>query len=150
MQLKRLLTPASLLLVLLLSGCGTVLNHFVHKIDVQQGNILTQDMINNIKIGMESRHVMYYLGSPQLIGPLHANEWNYFYSLKAGSGEYQEKRFNITFVDNKVATIEGDLKPLPVSDDAPTSKSVLVTVPYQDRDYTFWGKIKRFFSAKEI
>ena len=76
--------PASLLLALLLSGCGTVLNHFVHKIDIQQGNILTQDMINNIEIGMESRHVMYYLGSPQLIGPLHANEWNYFYSLKSG------------------------------------------------------------------
>src|SRR5687767_12705852 len=53
-------------LVLLLAGCQHVpmLGLSPHKIDIQQGNYVTQDMVDKLKPGMSRSQVRFALGTP--------------------------------------------------------------------------------------
>ena len=60
------LLAVSLLLVLLVSGCSTLRFPGVYRIDVGQGNILTQEMVDKLRIGMTPRQVEFVMGSPMI------------------------------------------------------------------------------------
>lgn len=63
---------------LLLSACS------IHKIDVQQGNVITQEMLEKLTIGMEKKQVKHLLGTPLVEDPFHKDRWDYVYSYKSG------------------------------------------------------------------
>ncbi|HMY82247.1 MAG TPA: outer membrane protein assembly factor BamE, partial [Agitococcus sp.] len=74
--------------LILLPACST-LNNFknsltVYKIDLPQGNPITQDMANKLKIGMTPSQVRYVLGSPMVTDTFNANRWDYVYRFTAG------------------------------------------------------------------
>jgi len=72
-------------LTLLIGACAP------YRIDVQQGNYLTQNEISQLSTGMSKREVRYILGTPLIIDPFHENRWEYFYSLrKGGKSEVQD------------------------------------------------------------
>lgn len=54
----------------------------VYKLNVQQGNIVTQDMLDKLKPGMTERQVIYIMGNPVLRTPYQENRWDYFYTLE--------------------------------------------------------------------
>lgn len=90
--------------VLALSGCLRP-----YKMDIQQGNIVTQDMIDKLKPGMSQREVRFVLGSPMIEDPFHANRWDYAYVLKKGRDPNIEKRVvTVLFEDGKLASVDGD------------------------------------------
>ncbi|MFA5626731.1 MAG: outer membrane protein assembly factor BamE [Thiohalomonadaceae bacterium] len=53
--------------------------------DIQQGNMVTQDKLAQLQIGMDKRQVTYIMGPAMLTDPFHANRWDYFYSFTPGS-----------------------------------------------------------------
>ncbi|HSQ05349.1 MAG TPA: outer membrane protein assembly factor BamE, partial [Burkholderiales bacterium] len=70
------------LLLLLLAGCSRVPmlpNLTPYKIDVQQGNYITQDMVAKLKPGMTRSQVRFILGTPLIADPFHAQRWDYLY-----------------------------------------------------------------------
>jgi outer membrane protein assembly factor BamE len=97
---------AILLSCLALAGCG-----FVHKIDVQQGNYITQDMVDKLKPGMTRAEVRQVLGTPMLADVFHANRWDYYYSNVKGGKAEDRKRFSVFFQDDKVASFTGQAHP---------------------------------------
>lgn len=68
----------ALLLSLAVSSC------IVYKVDVQQGNVVTKEMLAQIEPGMTKREVKSRLGTPLVVDPFHANRWDYYYSIKEG------------------------------------------------------------------
>ncbi len=56
----------------------------VHKIDIQQGNVITREMMETLTPGMDKRRVQLAIGSPMIQDPFHPNRWDYVYSFKAG------------------------------------------------------------------
>jgi outer membrane protein assembly factor BamE len=70
--------------VLLMSACS------VHKIDIQQGNVITQEMFEKLKIGMEKKRVEGILGTPLVTDPFHRDRWDYVYVYKAGNTDTQQ------------------------------------------------------------
>jgi outer membrane protein assembly factor BamE len=79
----------------------------VHKIDVQQGNVITQEMMEKLSVGMEKRQVMLLLGSPLIEDPFHSGRWDYVYSFIAGnSPEEQFAHVTLSFEGNKVTKID--------------------------------------------
>ncbi len=66
---------------LLLSACS------VYKIDVQQGNEITPEMVSNLEIGMTKREVTQLLGYPLVNDPFHKDRWDYYYSFRNGETE---------------------------------------------------------------
>ncbi|MEQ1518979.1 MAG: outer membrane protein assembly factor BamE [Usitatibacteraceae bacterium] len=95
---------------MLLSGCA---GFGVHRIDIQQGNLVTQDQLAKVKPGMSRLDVRNLLGTPLLQDAFNANRWDYFFSLDQSTKygpfgrEKQEYKVTIKFVSDKVATIEG-------------------------------------------
>jgi outer membrane protein assembly factor BamE len=86
------------LLVSLLQGC------ILYVPNVEQGNILTQDMIDKVKVGQSEQQVRFLLGSPLLQDVFHKDRWDYVYTLKKGrSKKVDQKRLTIIF-DNGVVT----------------------------------------------
>ena len=96
----RLASLALCIAAALASGC-------VYRIDVQQGNVVVQDQLAKIKVGMSRPEVRQILGTPLLADPFHANRWDYwFYNEKRGR-EVERNKITIHFADDKVTKIEG-------------------------------------------
>lgn len=94
--------------LLTLTGCFPS----VYKIDIQQGNIITQDMINQLRPGMTRAQVRYLMGSPLIVDPFHADRWDYIYSIQPGGGAMQQENVALTFDQNsQLVGLAGDFLP---------------------------------------
>ncbi|WP_246624928.1 outer membrane protein assembly factor BamE [Oceanobacter mangrovi] len=62
-----------------LSGC---VFPGVHKLNIQQGNIVTQDMLDQLKPGMTESQVEFVMGTPVLKNPFAEQRWDYLYTLE--------------------------------------------------------------------
>lgn len=111
----RLIAP--LLLIAALSGC-------IYKIDVQQGNLVTQEMVDKLKLGMTKGEVKLTLGTPLLNDVFHQNEWDYYFSnSRNGRVASQPSRLTVRFKDDKLASIEGSGRSGRAAADSPSSMS---------------------------
>ena len=81
----------------------------VYRIDVQQGNVVEQQMLDRLEIGMERSKVRFIMGTPLLVDPFSRDRWDYVYRLRRGSGETIAQRVTLYFVDDRLARVEGDL-----------------------------------------
>lgn len=79
--------------------------------DVQQGNIVTKDMVEQLRPGMTRDQVRFLLGTPMLTDIFHQQRWDYPYFLRRRNGETQIRRLYVVFADNKLASFESDPMP---------------------------------------
>ena len=93
----------------LLAACS-IFNPY--KIDVQQGNVLTQEMVAQLKPGQTREQVRYILGTPLLTDIFHQQRWDYVYSYRKGrSGEVETRQFSVYFdKDNRLERASGDVE----------------------------------------
>ena len=101
-----------------LSACSSVPRLVSeYKIDVQQGNVLTQDMVSQLRPGLSKDQVRFILGTPVLMDMFHANRWDYVYRLQKGNGDVEMRKFS-TFFDNsdKLDRVAGDVAAAQVAD----------------------------------
>jgi len=71
--------------IIYLIGLLTILTSCsIHKIDIQQGNVLSCDTVNQVKPGMSRKQVGFLLGNPTITDPFHHDRWDYPYSYKSG------------------------------------------------------------------
>lgn len=94
-----------------LAGCQYFKFPGVHKIEIQQGNIITQDMIDQLKPGMTRRQVRYVMGTPLLEDTFTPNRWDYYYSKKDSDGELSRERISIYFNGDILSHFSGDFAP---------------------------------------
>ena len=82
-----------------------------YRIDVRQGNYVTQEMVSQLKPGQTKDQVRFILGTPVLADVFHANRWDYVYRLQKGStGLVEERKFTVIFdADGKLARVAGDV-----------------------------------------
>lgn len=84
----------------------------VYKIDIQQGNVVTQDMIDQLKPGMTRRQVRFIMGNPLIVDTFHPNRWDYLYSIQPGGGQRQQERMSLYFGENdQLVGLNGDFMP---------------------------------------
>lgn len=108
--MRTLLSAA--ILISALGGCSAVTD-FVkpYRIDVRQGNFVTQEMVSQLKLGMSRDQVRFVLGAPLLSDVFHADRWDYIYRFQPGKGELQERKLAVIFEGGKLARLEGDVQP---------------------------------------
>ncbi|MEH6493380.1 MAG: outer membrane protein assembly factor BamE [Halopseudomonas sp.] len=92
-----------------LSGCGFIPG--VYKIDVQQGNVVTQEMVDQLRPGMTQRQVRFIMGTPLLQDTFHPDRWDYLYSMKSGRSDRVQERISLNFEDNRLVGLSGDFMP---------------------------------------
>lgn len=105
---KRANTLILLVLVTVLGGCSYFQFPGVYRIYVQQGNIVTDEMVEQLEQGMTRRQVKFILGTPLVEDPFHVDRWDYIWTLKMPNGDTRRKLFTVYFSDDKLAKFEGD------------------------------------------
>ena len=111
-----------LLPLVLLTACGEmpklqtpsfdVGDYFsVYRLDIRQGNFITQEMASQLKPGQTREQVRFVLGTPLVTDPFHGNRWDYVYRYDNGKGEVQQRRLSVYFEDNKLTRVDGDVVP---------------------------------------
>lgn len=152
MTFFRLATTA--LLFSAITACSSV-PRFVneYKIDIQQGNVLTQDMVAQLRPGLTRDQVRYILGTPVLADMFHAGRWEYFYSLRKGnSGETEKRKFTVFFdADGKLVRVAGDVTAASAGDAVRQGNAMQeldlgsvgadVKAPPQQEERGFFGRI---------
>ena len=79
--------------------------------DVHQGNIITQEMVDQLRQGMSREQVRFMLGTPLLTSEFHKDRWDYPYYLNPLKGQVQIRRLTVPFKDNKLERFFADEMP---------------------------------------
>lgn len=115
---SNLRVPAlSFLLTGLLAACShlpempSIASIKPYRIDIQQGNFLSQDMVSQLKRGMTREQVRFVLGTPLVTDVFHANRWDYVFYREVRGGQPEHRRLSVFFEDDKLVRVEGDVKP---------------------------------------
>ena len=92
-------------LPLMLTACA------IHKIDIQQGNVLTADIVQQVKPGMTRQQVQYLLGNPAIQDPFDHDRWDYPFSFQSGKKGAPLEHYHVTvfFEADSVQRIDTDL-----------------------------------------
>ncbi len=109
----------SIILALLLEACVRI-----YVPDVQQGNVVTQEMIDQLKAGMTRRQVQLVLGTPLVADPFHRERWDYYYSYRRGKRLQARRTLSLHFKDDVLVEIRSDVQRTP-----PDSETLESTAP---------------------
>jgi len=83
----------------------------VYKVDIQQGNIITQEMIDQLRPGMTKRQVIFVMGTPLVRDPFRQDRWDYIYSYQPGGGIRGQEGVTMFFENDLLTHFTGDFKP---------------------------------------
>lgn len=99
---------------LLLGACSSIPTpQFpgVYKIPISQGNIITQDMIDQLEPGMTRRQVNFVMGTPLVRDPYDQDRWDYVFNYQPGGGVRGQERVTLYFENDRLNRFEGDFEP---------------------------------------
>lgn len=115
LKLKWKLNPMRILLLSLaltaLSACGNIGFPGVYRINIEQGNIVTQEMVDQLKPGMNRNQVRYILGTPLMEDSFRQDRWDYIYTVRNGNTTKQSKRLTIFFDGDELSHFTGTFVP---------------------------------------
>lgn len=95
----------------LIAGCGTLGFPGVYRIDVEQGNLINQEMVDQLKPGMTTRQVQFILGTPLVRDSFNQNRWDYRYSIKNGTDIRDRRRLTVFFENDRLTHFTSNYKP---------------------------------------
>ncbi len=112
-DLRPAAAGGAILLALVLTGC-------VYRMDIQQGNLLDVEQVDQVEVGMTRSQVRFLLGTPMVIDSFDADRWDYVYSLRRGhSRDVTRRHLVVWFEGDTVTRIEEPIPlPRPVSSSA--------------------------------
>jgi len=104
--MQKLLIMLLVLGATLTSGCGSLRFPGVFRIDVGQGNLITKEMVDKLRVGMSPRQVRYVMGSPMIADTFNPTRWDYLYNLETGKGLLVENHLVLYFEGERLARID--------------------------------------------
>lgn len=106
---------AAVLLVLAITNVGALTGCSIspYKIDVQQGNVVTQEMVAKLRPGMTRAQVKYVLGTPLVTDAFHPERWDYFYKFDKAGDPAEQRRLTLVFKDDQLDRLIGDVTAAP-------------------------------------
>ena len=81
-----------------LVGCGSNFGFpGVYRINVEQGNVVTEEMVEQLRPGLNRRQVRYIMGTPLIEDSFHEDRWDYRYMLRNGNEMLSETQLTLWF-----------------------------------------------------
>ncbi len=101
---------AFLFATLALAGCSFIPQISPYRMEIQQGNMVNQEMVSKLTVGMTKEQVRFILGTPLIIDPFRVDRWDYvFLRQPENSSEVEKRRIVVFFEENKLKRLEGDV-----------------------------------------
>ncbi len=83
-----------------------------YRMDIQQGNVVTQEMVAKLKPGMTRQQVRFVMGTPPIADAFHQDRWDYVYYLNRDGQVVEHRRIVLLFEGDTLKRIEGDVVPV--------------------------------------
>lgn len=146
--MKSVLRALAAISILLLAACSVtdqVTEKLTpYKIDIQQGNVVTQEMVAKLKPGMTKAQVRFILGTPLITDAFHANRWDYVYRFQKAGKLTEERKLALFFNQELLQRVEGDVvAAMPSAPDA--DKGAAAGVPAKALEQPLQNEEKGFF-----
>jgi outer membrane protein assembly factor BamE len=114
---------------------------FVYKMPVQQGNIVTTDMVAQLEPGMSRAQVRFLLGTPLLTDMFHSNRWDYTYTRRVGHQPMEKRPLTLFFDEDALVRIQGlPLRGAPPGSVGSASEELIVEVPDWEDNPGLFGR----------
>lgn len=100
----------SLAFAISVAACTWVPSISPHRMEIQQGNFVSQDMVAQLKLGMSKDQVRFILGTPLIADVFHADRWDYVFTrMRSNSRELEQRRIAVYFEGGKLKRVDGDV-----------------------------------------
>jgi outer membrane protein assembly factor BamE len=81
----------------------------LYRVPIQQGNVVTVQMLQELELGMDKRKVKFVLGTPLVTDAFHQDRWDYYYSYKPGRGDTVQQRAALFFENEQLVRIDAEI-----------------------------------------
>lgn len=98
---KALASTVLVVLITAATGCSG----WVHRIPIQQGNVIDDDARTRLRVGMDRKQVRFLLGTAAIQDPFHPNRWDYVYENKVSGKPTERRRVTLYFEKDLLARI---------------------------------------------
>jgi outer membrane protein assembly factor BamE len=82
-----------------------------YRIEIQQGNYVSQEMVAQLRPGMSKEQVRFVLGTPLVTDIFHADRWDYVYYRELPYGKREKRALSVHFENGKLVRVAGDVVP---------------------------------------
>ena len=108
-QVIKLIRPLAVCCLLAgVVGCGSNFGFpGVYRINVEQGNVVTEEMVDQLRPGLNRRQVRYIMGTPLIEDSFHEDRWDYRYLLRNGNELLSETQLTLWFEEDELVRVEG-------------------------------------------
>jgi outer membrane protein assembly factor BamE len=128
------------------TACGTVLSNLpgIYKLDIEQGNMLDQSMIDQLRPNMSKRQVQFIMGTPMIVDIFHDERWDYIYSKEPSGEDRVQKRVSLYFKGDNLQSVQGDFRPSSMPVVKPSTETS-IELPKREFDQSMWQKVANLF-----
>lgn len=95
-------------LMAMLGGCSSLIFPGVYRIQVPQGNVITEEMVAKLKPGMTRRQVRFIMGTPLIEDTFNNDRWDYVYSVRRARKVIEQAKISLVFDDDRLVSYSGD------------------------------------------
>src|SRR5688572_11147365 len=82
-----------------------------YKVEIQQGNFISQEMVAQLKPGMSKEQVRFVLGTPLVTDIFHADRWDYVFFRELPNGKKEQRNLSVVFEKDRLSRVLGDIMP---------------------------------------
>jgi outer membrane protein assembly factor BamE len=82
-----------------------------YRMEIQQGNFVSQEMVSQLKPGMTKEQVRFILGTPMVTDIFHSDRWDYVYWRETSKGTREQRKLTVLFEKGELARLDGDVVP---------------------------------------
>src|SRR5687767_9641374 len=80
-----------------------------YRMEIQQGNFVSQEMVSQLRPGMTKEQVRFILGTPMVTDIFHSDRWDYIYWRETSNGTREQRKLTVLFEDGLLARVGGDV-----------------------------------------
>jgi outer membrane protein assembly factor BamE len=80
-----------------------------YRMEIQQGNFVSQEMVSQLKPGMTKEQVRFILGTPMVTDIFHSDRWDYIYWRETSKGAREQRKLTVLFENGQLARVDGDV-----------------------------------------
>lgn len=144
--MRKIFATCLFLILLFLTACASIMENIprTYTIDIQQGNVFSQEVIDQLRPNMNQRRILYIMGSPMLRNVFNKKRWDYIFFEQLGGKKPVQKRVELYFADDKLVSIKGDLRPSNVLTSR-LSHKVTIDLPKLEKEKTLAEKFSSLF-----
>ena len=114
MKIKKIITTLAFATVVPTLVCSCA-----YRQDLNQGNYVEQDLVNQLAVGMTKEQVRYLLGTPMVIDPYDSTRWYYVHFSRIGWNDPTVQTLVLLFNGDSLVDMSGDF-PKPTTFDSGT------------------------------